>query len=162
MTVKDIDRGWKGIVSNLKMLNKGYTKVGIQQGVKGENTSQGELTIADYATWNEFGTSNIPSRPFMRDSFDKNKYKIYRTVDYYYSKVLAGGNAKQNLGLIGEFFQKMVVTTILTGSWVPNAPSTIRQKRNPKPTAKQKLASPQPLRRTGDMIGAINHVEVFK
>jgi len=162
MTVEDRDLGWKNIVKNLKILNKGYTKVGVQEGVINEKSDNKDITIADYAIWNEFGTSTIPSRPFMRTAYDKNKAKLINIVDRKYSNVLAGENARIALGLIGEFFQTKVTQSIDNGSWVPNAPSTIARKRNPNPTKAQKAESPKVLKDTGSLINNITHVEVFK
>jgi hypothetical protein len=146
MTVRDIDKGWQNIVSNLKILNNSATKVGLQKG----DTHEGK-SIAEYAAYNEFGTKNIPSRPFMRNAFDKNKTLLYNFVDTQYNNVLARRlSARNALGIVGQYFQNTIQKSIEQGGFESNDPKTIKQK-----------GSSKPLIDTGTMRNSIRHVEVF-
>ena len=69
--VKDIDRGWNNIVRELEKAKRMEVAVGILEGSRNEGTS-----IAEYASYNEFGTDDVPSRPFMAMSFDENLAEI--------------------------------------------------------------------------------------
>lgn len=146
MTVRDNDLGWNSIVRNLKLLNRSATKVGVQAGEKNDGKS-----IAEYAAYNEFGTKDIPSRPFMRTAFDKNRVELYNFSDAQYNNVLARRLSTINaLGLVGEFFQNKIQQSIEQGNWEPNDPKTVKQK-----------GSSKPLIDTGTMKNSIRHVEVF-
>lgn len=46
---------------------------------KKKSGSDKEVTNLDVAMWNELGTQYMPSRPFMRNSIDKNKPVIKKT-----------------------------------------------------------------------------------
>ena len=83
----------------------------------GKVTDDRGVDMAQIAMWNELGTSTAPSRPFLRKSVDEN----------------AGGTAEQSLKQIGVFGVGLVQEKIESGSYEPNAPSTIRKKKSDKP-----------------------------
>ena len=64
MTVQDIDRGWQAIKREVEKAQGQIVAVGILSGSANDGVS-----IAEYATYNEYGTKHIPSRPFMAMSF---------------------------------------------------------------------------------------------
>jgi len=68
VTVIDRDRGWRAIKREVERAMLVEVAVGILHGGK----SSDGVSIAEYAAHNEFGTSRIPSRPFMAMSFDEN------------------------------------------------------------------------------------------
>ena len=67
--VKDIDRGYKAIMREIDRANNAFVDVGIFEGARNPETN---TSVAEYATYNEFGTATIPARPFMAISFDEN------------------------------------------------------------------------------------------
>lgn len=147
--VKDIDKGWKKVISSIYDLKGAFTKVGVQQGTPSDTPGVDMVTIA--AT-NEFGTASIPSRPFMANAFEKNKQALYEITRKQYAKVLDGqADAKTSLGLIGAWYQSKVQLEIRNGSFTPLALATIEAK-----------GSSKPLIDTGQLLNSIRHVEVMK
>lgn len=89
--------------------------------------------LVDIAMWNELGTVNIPSRPFMRDSADKHMEAINHMLMAQKDALLKGATAREILNTIGLFQQDLVQTEIDQGDFVANARSTIRKKGSDKP-----------------------------
>lgn len=128
----------------------------IRIGVLGEGADvkqEGGLTVKEYAELNEYGTSNIPARPFFReavqfgDSVNKIKQKIY----YETSRVSQGKKTGlQALNAIGLFVKGRIQKSIKAGNWTPNAPST-RKKKVKKGGVKP------PLIDTGSLVRAIDY-----
>ncbi len=146
--VKDIDLGWKKIKKEIGLLNKSYTKIGIQSTAGSEDG----VTIAMIGLYNEFGTKGIPARPFMRSSFAENKKQVEKIKASQYAKILAGKQTvKRALGLIGEFMVGKVKLKITSLRTPKNADFTIRIKK-----------SSNPLIDTGRMRASIKHVEVLQ
>lgn len=146
--VKDIDLGWKRIKEELKLIDKSYTQIGIQKDA-GEEDGQ---AIAAIGAYNEFGTERIPSRPFMRSTFDEQRTKTKAIIEHQYGKILKGETSvKRALGSIGEYMEGEVKKKITTLKTPPNAPSTIARK-----------GSSNPLIDTGRMRASIRHIEVLK
>lgn len=147
MTVKDIDRGWKKILKNLKKEDKSYSKIGIQSDA-GENEG---VLIVEYAAANEFGTDKIPSRPFLRETYDKNLNKISLKVVSIQNDIYEGRKTfEAGLKELGVWYEGIVKEAIKSGNWTANAPTTIEQK-----------GSSKPLIDTGTMRNSIRAVEVY-
>ena len=93
------------------------------------------VDLVDVATWNEYGTSRIPKRPFMRIAEMQNRDKWFRLSEKVARNVLQGAmDVNQSLELIGnkivgDIREVIGDRTLL----VPNAPSTIRQKGSDAP-----------------------------
>lgn len=146
--VVDIDKGYKKIVRELGKINGSYTKVGVQSDAEYQD---GE-TVASIAAKNEYGTETIPSRPFMRQSFDKNKRQLDKFKVGAYNKILSKKiDSKKALAIIGEWFQKEIVKTITNGDFEAN--SSVTQKLK---------GSSKPLIDTGTLRSSIKHIEVMK
>ena len=96
--------------------------VGFQAGKVADDRG---VDMAQIAMWNELGTSTAPSRPFLRKSVDENAQQL--------KSITAGGTAEQSLKQIGVFGVGLVQEKIESGSYEPNAPSTIRRKKSDKP-----------------------------
>ena len=130
MAVIDRDLGWKAIKRELERAKGREVAVGILQGsVDSEGAS-----IAEYATYNEFGTDDVPSRPFMAMSFDENKADI-ETDFTRQSKAIVEGKrtADQALTVIGQKHAARVQNTITGRDITPKlADSTIKAKGSTK------------------------------
>ena len=89
----------------------------------------------------------IPSRPFIRQTFDENEAELGRLVDDQEKEILAGRTTrKRALTMIGQTHQNQIQKAInTTGKFEPNAPSTIRKK-----------GSAQPLKDTGRLAQSVN------
>lgn len=114
----------------------------------GETKGKDGTDICDRAVYNELGTDNIPSRPFIRDSVDDNEEEIREFLKGMKREIIRGKSAESVLKNIGIFHKKLIQDKIETGNYTPNAPATLRKKR---PRTK-------PLIDTADMIGSVNFV----
>ena len=104
--------------------------VGFQAGKVADDRG---VDMAQIAMWNELGTSTAPSRPFLRKSVDENADPINAMCAQQLKSITAGGTAEQSLKQIGVFGVGLVQEKIESGSYEPNAPSTIRKKKSDKP-----------------------------
>jgi hypothetical protein len=127
MAVTDRDLGWKAIKRELERAKGREVAVGILQGsVDGNGVS-----IAEYATYNEFGTSSIPSRPFMAMSFDENKADIEADFVRQGKAMIEGKRtANEALTIIGQKHAGRIQTTITGRDILPKlADSTVKAKK---------------------------------
>lgn len=139
-----IDRGWKRLKAELLELQNVVVDVGIQAGT----TSNNGQDLASIAAYNEFGTARIPSRPFMRASFDENVERINRASQDVIRKVIDRKiSSGQALHVVGQTMTGIIQRKIVDGDWKANALRTIQQKR-----------SDQPLIDTGRMRQSVRHV----
>jgi hypothetical protein len=107
------------------------------------------VSIVDYATYNEFGTSRIPARPFMQTTSDRYKEETTKFTQYLIGQMIDGKlsdtSVLQNLGAKYTSWMKLVVRD--AKNWaVPNTDATIAAK-----------GSSSPLIHIGNMINAINY-----
>lgn len=87
------------------------------------------MSVPMVASLNEFGTYNIPPRPFFRNAINKNSDK--------WGKVFLQGMQKQSarnaFGLLGERIRKDIIQSINDTNEPPNSPVTIARKGSSKP-----------------------------
>lgn len=114
----------------LKDLVEKEVRVGFQ---RGEATEEDGTDICDVAVWNELGTINMPSRPFLRKSVDENEAKINHFLQSKQRDLVRGVPEEQILKEIGIFQKDLIQEKITEGSFAPNAESTIRKKGSSKP-----------------------------
>ena len=92
------------------------------------------LPVSQVAAWQEFGTSNIPARPFMRQAVRRNKLEIIKAARNEFNRQLKGDcNAKRVLEAEGKETSLFVVDEINRGDFVPNAPATVAKKGHDHP-----------------------------
>lgn len=128
----------------LKDLAKLEVRIGFQHG---QATEEDGTDICDVAAWNELGTVNSPSRPFLRKSVDENEEKINHFLQAKKADLLRGVPAEQIFKEIGLFQKDLIQEKITEGSFTPNAQLTI-----------QKKGSTKPLIDTGRMRQSVNYV----
>jgi hypothetical protein len=136
MTVQDIDKGWKKLKRELKLMDNSYVVIGFPAG------KVAPLDLKK-AIWNEWGTKrkkgkkkkeHTPSRPFMRYSFKKYLDKIFSIKEKVYNDLKKGtGSVNKGLIKIGMVYSGLVKLSIRTGPWKENAPSTLKGKKSSKP-----------------------------
>lgn len=114
----------------LKELAEKEVRIGFQHGKAAEDDG---TDICDIAAWNELGTVHIPARPFLRDSVDDNEGEINSFLQSQKRALISGASAEQVLKEIGIFQKDLIQDKIESGSFAPNAASTIRQKGSSKP-----------------------------
>ena len=143
MAVTDRDLGWKAIKREVERAQRREVAVGILQG----STDSEGTSIAEYATYNEFGTQDVPSRPFMAMSFDENVAAINSDFQRQSKRLVAGEvTAEQALTTIGQKHAGRVQNTITGRNILPAlAPSTIAAKKG----------STKTLVDTGAMVNAV-------
>ncbi len=145
--VRVIDHGLDRLLRQVDALNGSGVKVGIQGGVD----SQDGVDMLDIAMFNEFGTADIPARPFVANSADKNRQDIATVMDHLARKVEDGAaDADTALETLGEWYQGRQQAHIRSGEFVPNAPATIKKK-----------GSSVPLIDKGKLVNAVRY-EVLK
>jgi len=127
---KDIDKGWQEIKKSFRDLDGSFVKVGIQEGEKYIDPDDGTTSdLVLIAAANEFGTSTIPSRPFMRQAFDMNRNEIHRLQKKVLSGVMENKiSPKKGLEIIGQFMEAKIKQRIVDLRSPPNAESTQRAK----------------------------------
>jgi len=144
VSIRDKDHGFTRIKLDFKKLRGRGVKVGLMGNEQVEGTS-----VVDYATYNEFGTSRIPARPFMQRTADEGKEEITRFTEHLVGQMIDGKiDDTTVLKNLGEKYTSMVKKTIRDAkNWaVPNDPATIKAK-----------GSSSPLIDTGRMIGAVSY-----
>lgn len=131
---------------------------GVKAGILNNATTTDGKSIAEYAVYNEFGTKNIPSRPFMRTvAKEKPKQWIGEMVRHVRGRATDPAIWKQALGVAGESMKSDIKDSIQNGNWTPNAESTVEAKRR-----KGKVEPDHPLIDTGQMIAAVSYEVVDK
>lgn len=139
MSVVDRDLGWKAIKREMAAASHIEAAVGIHDG-----------EIAQYATYNEFGTKEIPSRPFMRIALDENKSAISKDFEEETNKLVTGKTtARISLLRIGLKHAKRI-QKVITGRNIPPP-------LDPKTVARKK-GSTKTLVDTGAMVNAVTAI----
>lgn len=142
----------KQFMKTLRELTELEVRIGYQRGtLSGNPDNSSRADLVDIAMWNEFGTVNIPSRPFMRDSVDKHEAAINHMLTAQKDALLYGATAREILNTVGLFQQDLIQTEIEQGDFVANAPTTIMKK-----------GSDKPLIDTGTLKNSVHHIVVKK
>lgn len=141
--VTDKDMGLQRILREINEAKSAFVEVGIPEGAQADG-----MTVAEYGAYNEFGTSKIPERSFMRSTFDENVSKIQQDMQKQYDAVLAGNTtAYRALLTVGMKHAEQIKQKIRSGIAPANAPATIARK-----------GSAKTLIDTGAMVQSINAV----
>ena len=160
-----IDKGWNHIKTEVVKFKGASTQIGYFTGM-----SQGLLTKA----WvNEFGARIpvtkklkwwffftfgvmlqkaeiiIPSRPFMRQTFEKNKNRVVNVLAKELDFIYAGqATAKMSIARIGEWYTGEIKRIFRSGSFAGNSPLTTKKK-----------GSSRPLVDSGELRNSVTHRE---
>lgn len=130
--VKDTDKGFMALVRSVDAISNESVRAGVlsDAGAAADGTS-----YIDIAYWQEYGTKNIPKRPFMRIAADKNQKAWSDLASDVAGRVAAGRLApKQGLDLIGLKMAGDIQQVIGNKSLLArNAPGTIKQKGSDAP-----------------------------
>lgn len=132
MAVMDRDLGFNRIVANIRRLDGRTVNAGI---LRDAGTGKNGVPIVEYATYNEYGTSRIPSRPFVRIASDENRDAWCRTARDGIGRIIDGtGSADECCENVGQRMRDDIRKVIGDKSKLaPNAQSTIRRKGHDKP-----------------------------
>lgn len=152
--VIDIDLGFDKIIGDLLKADKYQLLIGIQEGaktpgmVKNNHKQKAGLNVAQYAAENEFGTTKIPQRSFMRTAFDQNLKLIEAFTTDAIDRVIDGTSKLDTaFNEVGQFMTGLIQKKIRQITFPPNSKATIALK-----------GSSKPLIDFGTMIASVRHV----
>ena len=140
-----VDRGWNKVVSEIKKLDGSYVKVGlpengkIQPGSKQGSGNDDVSTMSELVTIGavqEYGAPNrgIPSRPFMRITFDKSVNALKNIKVKLINEIYDGKSTVEHaLNKIGIWYSAKIKATITALKDPPNDPKTIKRKGSSNP-----------------------------
>jgi hypothetical protein len=156
VSVVDKDSGFRKLVEGLGLLDRYAVDVGILQDKGGELTEDGDITLAGYASVNEFGSADgrVPERSFLRSTVDENAAKygdlLTKAMGRATDRIVRGEAAPSiiytELGRVGLRAVRDVKRKIRDLRDPPNSPVTIALK-----------GSSNPLIDTGHMRKSISH-----
>ena len=127
MRIVDRDRGYNALVKKVFAQRKPILEVGVLSSASGNYA--GGTSIVDVATWNEFGTSRIPSRSFLRAWFDEGSDRAREWLSSGMKAVIKGKTtADKMLEMIGLKIVGEIQTRMASSIPPPNAPSTVAKK----------------------------------
>ena len=91
-------------------------------------------SVVMVAAWNELGTENIPSRPFMRQMMETEEDNVNKYI-LRYLKLACNGDMTTEavLDKIGNYLKYKIKESIREGDYEPNAPATIAKKGSDTP-----------------------------
>lgn len=128
-----IKRTKNGSISKISktMKKTGYVEVGVINPTKHKDS---ELTTAQVAAYNEFGTDKIPERSFLRSTMKDQRKQISALSKDILKKIVNGKiTPRTGLGILGEVLQNEVKKKIVDIDTPPNAPATIAHKESSNP-----------------------------
>lgn len=112
----------------------------------GEYGEEPGQSVAEVAYWQEYGTKNIPPRPFFRNTIEDKKNEWVNVVE---SEVKRGQSLEQALIAAGDGITADIVETIKAGVEPALKPETLAERE------KWGLTSKTPLMRSMTLIKAI-------
>lgn len=139
----DLTPEGKKYFSELGKLANLEVQVGFQDG----STNEEGTSLAEIAAYNELGTSTIPARPFMKQSFENHEKELQSACDEVNKVLSEGGTTEMALEELGVFSKGLIQEEIVSGNFAPNSPATIAAK-----------GSSTPLIDTGQMRQSVNYV----
>lgn len=147
VTVTDTDHGYAQLLARIYGAAK--TKPVVRVGILSQDAdtayvrkadrsatdgTEAAVTLLQVAIFNEFGTSTIPARSFLRAWFDENREVIREKFVILMRSVITGDRTKEQiLDLIGMWAVGQIQLRIAAGVGPANAESTVRQKGSSTP-----------------------------
>lgn len=123
--IVDKDLGLDDLVEELKDSRFDHVVVGLPGSVDPE--------IVEIGMYNEFGTSTIPERPFIRQTFDTRQPKLKKVIAQLSSQMSEGMSKKEALTQLGDTFLTEIRKSIDAREYDKNARSTIERKGSDLP-----------------------------
>lgn len=122
--VIDKDLGWKRIKRKMDFLDGKEIRAGV---LPSAGNGKKGVPIAEYATYNEYGTEKIPSRPFMATSADENK-GWSTSVKNAVKGIIDGAEVISQMNTVGEKMKTDIKKNIGTYRFKPLKPATVKKK----------------------------------
>lgn len=120
----------KRYLAEIQKMSESVVRVGFQDG---RNNYEDGTSLVEVAAFNEFGNSETPARPFMKQSFDRHGDELKAICSAMMKQIEKGQTAEYALKNIGVAAKGIVQNEIVDGNFVPNKPSTISRKKSSKP-----------------------------
>ena len=169
VSIRDNDRKWKKFFKEMNKLGQleiraGYPEGGADYGGGEDENGNKEPSLLEIVAWNEYGTYNIPPRPFLNETVDKQG-DVLRNAQQLYLKAVVEGKltSKGALQKLGVNIVDAIRYTIRAGDFRANAPITIeggwmRNKKSDKLFYVEGKHSSRPLIDSGRMRQTVNFV----
>lgn len=123
----DIDNGISKDMA--KELLKSFDNFELQAGVFNAKYADG-TEVKDVSNWQEYGTANIPARPFFRPVVENSVDKWGRL---YTQMVLKTKDPELAMEQLGEVMKGDFIEKIMSIQTPPLSPKTIARKKSSKP-----------------------------
>lgn len=134
--MKRIDHGLDAMIRNAAKLDGQEVSIGFH----GDDYYPDGTPVVDVAVYNEYGTRNAPARPFMATTATRYAAETKAAMAKRGHAVMQGHEtATGAMQALGSEYAEHIRTTIRMGPWVPNAPSTLRQKQGDDPLIDTKV-----------------------
>ncbi len=161
--IRDRDIGWRKFFENVHTIKESYVKVGVLGDDRGAEREPGsDLTVAEIAVVQEYGTKDghIPSRPFMRSTFDAERNNLLKLAQQLIAHVSEGKQSvARGLEILGAYLANAAKKRITAGAIPPpNAPSTALAKAK-KGKAASQFRGPATLGKALGQVGAVASVK---
>ena len=128
--VIDRDLGYNRIMRDLQKLYGMEVVAGM---LKDSGKAENGASYVDIATWNEYVTGRIPSRPFIRISADTNKAAWGRLAQQCVNNVIDGDNPRDAAQVVGHRMVEDIRKVFGSSELKANAPSTVKKKGRNEP-----------------------------
>lgn len=151
--IRDVDGGF---INRLKAALAGKRERLVSVGIPSTAKEEDGSSSAVVAAANEYGTANIPERPFLRTGVRKNLPK-YKKLNETNLKAVVNGKSTidKSLGLLGLMASQDVKDEITNGNFAPLDAKTIAARK------RRSVGSSKPLIDTGQMRESITY-EIVK
>lgn len=130
MTIKDTG-SVEDIINEFKRLEGKKVEVGILE--DGPKYPGSNVTVLDVANFNEYGTSRIPARPFIRGYFDNNYNKVGDTMTKIVDQGIENRDIENSLNVFADWAEGETVEYLKNLTSPPNSPVTIKIKGSSSP-----------------------------
>ena len=124
-TFEDKDTGWSEFVKSIQNFKKNDEEA---LGVGFEDPE-----VAKIAVFNEFGTSKIPERPFIRPTVDQNEKKYLNMMTKAADKIAKGTPADTAFMPVATTLQTDIQNAIKGLKTPPNTEQTLEEKSGANP-----------------------------
>ena len=128
--VIDRDLGYNRIMRDLQKLYGMEVVAGM---LKDSGKAENGASYVEIATWNEYGTGHIPSRPFIRISADTNKQAWAKLAQQCVNNVIDGDSPRDAAQVVGHRMVEDIRKVFGSSELKANAPSTIARKGRNEP-----------------------------
>lgn len=136
IVTREKDRGYQAVLREIKKIQRQpHVAVGMQ-GREGEaiHPSDNSVTVAQVATFNEFGTKNIPERSFIRSTMDENVRPLLKDNERLFYLIAAGKTTTEKaLNTLGLKIVSLIKKKITDLRSPPNDPKTVARKKSSNP-----------------------------